>query len=239
MVTQRGQAQTEYAIILVGIAVISILVIVQFGGKIATLLGFAHDEVATLGNADLDWGDGADSGSNSGSDSGPDSGSDSDGSSDSGSSSSSSSTRSSSSRSSRGAGGGSGGGSGSAGAGSSGGANVTRPSDKPQRGTYQMGEGDEAVTVHAANDGSSRGKGSTADRRESEARTAAEARRADEKRWQKKRRQVDGGDSPEGGAGGGGGMLGFFRFAMLGLLLVGALFVGRTLLAGRGGGGEE
>ncbi len=50
---QSGQGLTEYVIILVGIAIICIAILVTFGGKIASLFGFAHDEVATLGDADF------------------------------------------------------------------------------------------------------------------------------------------------------------------------------------------
>lgn len=230
----RGQAQTEFAIILVAVAVICILVIVNFGGKIATLFGFAHDEIDTMGAADLDFGDGHDSssGSDSGSDGDPSSSGDGPGGGDDGFGGSSSSG---SGRGGRG--GGSGRGGRAAARAEDDGFN--KPDEVRKSGTYQMEGGDGSTTVHA---GRVRGtkdqtpKGTAAARRQADARKGAERRRAEEGRWQKRKGQAIDSERAEGKPKD-APVLGFMRFALLVILLLGGLFLGRTLLAGKGGGG--
>jgi hypothetical protein len=229
----RGQAQTEYAIILVGVAVISILVIVNFGGKIATLLGFAHDEIDTMGGADLEFSGGLESGSGNDSVGSDSSSSGSDGGGDEGGAGGTSTSRGRSGGGGRGGGGGA-----SAKAGDDG---FNKPSEVRKSGTYQLeGEGG-STTVHAGRAPGTKDQspqGTAASRREAEARKAGDQRRYDEERWQKRRSEafesergeVETKDAP---------VLGFMRFALLAVLLLGVLFLGRSLIGGVGGGGDE
>jgi hypothetical protein len=231
---QRGQAQTEFAIILVGVAVISILVIVNFGGKIATLFGFAHDEIDTMGSAELDFGDPASSSGDSGSDSSDSSSASNDSS---GGDSSSSSSSSSSSR-----GGGSSGGRSRASSSSKRDSDgFSRPDQVRKSGTYKLEGGDGSTTVHAGRTQGTKDqtdKGTAAGKRRSDARQSADRRRSEEARWQKRRGQaIDGergarkkSDAP---------VLGFMRFALLAILLLGVLFLGRTLMASGGDSGGD
>lgn len=240
---QRGQTFSEYAIILVGLAVICIAIVVLFGGKIARLFGFAHDEVATMGEADIAPLDGPEEpadhtggseGSGTGgsdSDSGPATGGGGpDGVADEGGAAGGGGGR---------AGGGSQRGSGGHGAGGEGGDDLLiQPSGRPQRGTYDLERGDGRVTVVAAReDGFERGgQGSAAWDRQRDAEAQARARTEDQQRWQQRRRERIAEDAEEAESRkGGGGVLGMIRYLLIAILLGGGIFLGRAVLAGRGG----
>ena len=243
---QKGQGLSEYAIILVGIAIICLAIVVIFGGKIAALLGFAGEEVATMGDAEfggfadpLDGGDHPDSGGggsdgadSSGDPSGGSSGGGGDGWADPGGG---------------GSGGRSGGGRGRSGSGrgsantdgSGGDERLVQPSERPQRGTYTMGDGDREVTVVAARDsaGGRGGRGSAAYDKRREEDSQARTRAADQERWQQRRRErMEEEEAEKAASNRGVGALGMVRFLLIGVLVVGLAFVGRTVLAGAGGG---
>ena len=244
---QRGQGLSEYAIILVGIAIICLAIVVIFGGRIAALFGFAHDEVDSMGEAEFAGfdgpiedsdhsgsgsdGSGSDGSGSDGGDAGDDGWGDSGGG---GRGSDGGSSRSGSSR-----------GSGKRGADAGGDERLIKPSERAQRGTYKLGEGDDEVTVVAAREGADGrgGRGSAAWDKRREGDSQARTRAADQERWQKRRRdRIEEEEAAAAAASKGPGFLGMVRFLLIGVLVVGVLFVGRTVLAGsggtKGGGGD-
>jgi hypothetical protein len=98
-----------------------------------------------------------------------------------------------------------------------------------------MGEGDGAVTVHAP--GADRYRGSARYDREIDAASAARAREEEDKRWEKRRRERYDEEQGEGSRAPGSPALGFARMLLIAALLVGLIFLARTLMAGKGGGG--
>ncbi len=223
----------EYVIILVGIAIICIAIVVTFGGKIATLFGFAGEEVETLGDAE--WGGFAEGpGGGPGSAPNPDAG---------GSEGGSSEDQYSDPAS--GGGGGAGGARRGGRGGDDGGADgrtigdgvaVNERSKNPRTGQYEMGEGDRKVAVNSPGGG----KGSAAYDRRRDAAQQRQAATADQAAWERRKqtRMAEDAQAREA-AKPKSGMLGFMRFVLLIAMLLGVLVIVRQTFAMKGGGGGD
>ena len=209
---------TEYAIILVAIAVICLAIAVSFGGKIQRLFGVAGDGVDGLadevGAADTGspfGGEGSDGAASDGGEGGGSSGSPAGG---------SRSGAGGGIGSDRSAGGG-------AGNGSAGGTRVITPSSKPQTGTRVHRSGDRTVTVTAPGRNTSTVR--YADR---DAREHAQAQARHQAEWQARRADVAADQEEAAKAAKPSTGLSFIRGLLLAALLAGVLVLGRMLLGG-------
>ena len=231
---QRGQGLAEYSIILVGIAVICIALLVLFGGKVAALFGAAHDEVSVLDGGDPIGGGGGGSPAESTAPSGSESAAPEPRSSG-GDEPRSTSRRARGSTASR-SGGRGGDSKESAGEAEDG---VLRPSARTRRGTYQVGQGEDAVTVVTVGGKSGASPGTAAYERQKERDSAARVRVEEEQRWQRRRRQQAVAEAEaERGAKGSTAFLGLVRLVLIAALVLGLAVVLRCTLGGLGSSKE-
>ncbi len=231
---QSGQGLAEYSVILVGIAVICIGILVLFGGKIAALFGAAHDEVSVLDGGDPIGGGGAGSPAESAGPSGSEAEAPAPGS-PGGDEPRSASRRARRSTASTGGGPGERSGESADGAEDP----VLRPSARTRRGTYQLGQGEDAVTVVAAGGGSGPSRGTAAYERQKERDSAARVRVEEEQRWQRRRRQQAVAEAEaEKTAKGSTAFLGLVRMLLIGVLVLGLAVVLRSTLGGLSGSKE-
>ena len=230
---RAGQSTSEYLIILVGIAVVCLAIAVLFGGKVKALFGLADEEVATWGEGSggLDEGLGGGSGDGSGGGDGSagddwgDEGGGDGGGGDDGGAAGGPRGRSGGGASGRGGGGGGGG---------DGDDWLVTADRKPKRGVTVLGEGEDAVTVVAADPD---GYKSPAEQRELERQQQASQRAEDVDQWERKQRRVGHveaeGEWSEPKRSG----MDLTRVFLVVLLLVAGLVVARTMLGGKEGKG--
>ena len=225
---QRGQGLAEYVIGLVGIAIVALAIVVNYGGRIQGLFGTADDEVAALASGDYGSGTGTGDAGGPGPESQPPgagngdgAGADSDlgssgfGSTSSGSSRGKTAKASSSAQASTRA--------------DRRGDGVVRPSRAPRRGQYTVGEGADRVTVVAP----SRGR-TTASAGRGRSVAGASSRQVEEARWDRKRRDAMEEAAPAEPLGGGKRVISFLGIVMFALLGLGLAVVGRFALGALG-----
>ncbi|MEE2830333.1 MAG: hypothetical protein VX498_14180 [Myxococcota bacterium] len=235
---RKGQAQTEYVIILVAIAVTCTAITVAFGGRILDLFSDADSELAGMvgatGLAAPGVGDAtstppvsseeggagvesADSRRGSASASGPLAGNRSRG-----GASASSSGRARKSNDEDGS------------IVRSGDTVITSAPVRPREGTQELGDGSSGVTVMSAR--KSQASWDATDRTSANAQMDARtrARVRDEAQWGRKRNAALAAEGETAIAAGPGGLVGFTRMLLLGALLLGLVLLGRAVLGGRG-----
>jgi len=220
---QRGQGLAEYVIALVGLAVVSIAIIVSYGGRLQGLFGVADEEVGALASGEYSGGTaGTDSGgtgpeSDSSGGAGDDWGRGDDGfgrgSSGSMGSPSSNAAASSAGRTTRVDRRGDG---------------IVRPSRERRRGQYTIGEGSDSMTVVTPSRG--RAESGSVDRR----RATGSSRQAEEARWDRKRREALDEPANDEGLGRGKRVISFLGIVMVGLLGLGGAVIVRFGLAALG-----
>ncbi|MBN93520.1 MAG: hypothetical protein CL928_05520 [Deltaproteobacteria bacterium] len=222
--SQRGQGAAEYVIALVGLAIVSLAVIVNYGGQIQGLFGVASDEVGSLGSGnhgsdgsgnagpESEAGDGSESGFGGSGGVGDEPAGDGFGGTGAGSSRNAKATaRASSAASSRSDRRGDG---------------IVRPSRTPRRGQYTVGEGADRVTVVAPT------RGRTESGRAGRVTRQAASRQAEEVRWERKRREVMEDSSANKPLSGGGRVISFLGIVMVALLGLGLAVLVRFGLSG-------